>query len=284
LQRRSSTIVIEPVGSWVAFAPRAVAELRVEIDVRVRKPPVTARGTRIVARRLRRLRRRRRHGCGCSACWLAGSVAHERDRGFGTAELRSRLAALRLSGQTATRRTARGSHKPEHECGAVLHSVMVRGRSRRWPAPRLALASPIGQAERMMRALLPCPSCARHVATHEARCPFCGAPLALAAPMQVSVPERLGRVAWFTFRASLVSGAVLGAGCSSNSQGVYGAPGWDARFPPQDAGSDGPQIAVDAGAPDATSGDAEDRGDMDAGTDADALDADAHLANDADAD
>lgn len=45
--------------------------------------------------------------------------------------------------------------------------------------------------------LAPCPSCRRHVETHEARCPFCGCESARSRPA-IAIVGRISRVAVFT--------------------------------------------------------------------------------------
>jgi hypothetical protein len=113
--------------------------------------------------------------------------------------------------------------------------------------------------------LLACPSCARHIRTHEERCPFCGVTCSeVFADAQVLMPppRGLGRAELYEYArtAARVAGAVgsgmalaatLG-GCNSNE--VYGSPhphvepdaaaiatiyGAPPRPPPSDAGDGG---------------------------------------------
>lgn len=62
-----------------------------------------------------------------------------------------------------------------------------------------------------MNDLTPCPSCRRHVLTHETKCPFCDVALALTSSSRASVPPRLGRAATMAFGA-----AALVAGCAKD--------------------------------------------------------------------
>lgn len=130
-----------------------------------------------------------------------------------------------------------------------------------------------------MTALVPCPSCSRHVRSSEASCPFCATalPESLASRAVPAAPRRLERLAAFTFAASLaVSGcngktdaetdATFGelvdksdAGPEDNGQPMpmYGMPA-----PPPEEVDDGgvaamygmPAPEVDAGPPPADDG------------------------------
>jgi hypothetical protein len=71
----------------------------------------------------------------------------------------------------------------------------------------------------MMRHLVACPSCARHVRVSEAACPFCG--VALAGSLRLSAPPRrpgvrLTRAALFALGTGTVA---LAPSCSSSSPG-----------------------------------------------------------------
>lgn len=120
------------------------------------------------------------------------------------------------------------------------------------------------------RRLLPCESCARHVAVTETACPFCAHALAFGEPTPLPhVPgRRLKRAALF----ALGAGAAAVVGCGSSSVAIYGAPGtpYDAGTTDEDGGSIAPLYGAvppdDAGTPDA--GDAGDADADDAATDA----------------
>ncbi|MEO7110724.1 MAG: hypothetical protein ABI183_09825 [Polyangiaceae bacterium] len=79
-----------------------------------------------------------------------------------------------------------------------------------------------------MPVLVPCPSCARHVAVSESACPFCAGvlPTDLESRAIPGSNRRLSRLATFTFATTLVVGAA--AACSSGSDETccppYGAP------------------------------------------------------------
>ncbi|HJL18669.1 MAG TPA: hypothetical protein RMH99_23610 [Sandaracinaceae bacterium LLY-WYZ-13_1] len=142
-----------------------------------------------------------------------------------------------------------------------------------------------------MTALAPCPACDRHLRIDERACPFCGAGVVLA-PAPTRRPGRLGRAAYFAFRAAVVgAGGVTAAACGSatgledpswTADGATPAAG-DAGEPTDDAGphrrdagavdagTDGAVIAlygggpmpapVDAGAPAPADAGADDRPD-----------------------
>src|SRR5690606_5822960 len=69
-----------------------------------------------------------------------------------------------------------------------------------------------------MSHLVPCPSCQRHVRTHEVSCPFCGAPLDLSgvAPRRLP-PARLGRAATLAF-GTLLGASALVTGCGGSTE------------------------------------------------------------------
>jgi hypothetical protein len=98
--------------------------------------------------------------------------------------------------------------------------------------------------------LVPCPSCARHVKSSEAACPFCSVALSGSTVSRTPVRRRLERLAAFTFAATLaVTGcAAVGDDDSEKSEqdlggvhAMYGMPP-----PPVDAG---PPPPTDAGPP-----------------------------------
>src|SRR5690606_6703274 len=65
--------------------------------------------------------------------------------------------------------------------------------------------------------LVPCPSCSRHVRTHETSCPFCAAPLELSgAPPRRLPPMRLGRAATLAF-GTLLGASALVTGCGGST-------------------------------------------------------------------
>lgn len=71
-----------------------------------------------------------------------------------------------------------------------------------------------------MNRLSPCPSCNRHVAVHEQRCPFCAVPLDFSEASLRSLPrERLSRSAALAFGASL-AGILSTASCSDGDASV----------------------------------------------------------------
>lgn len=110
-------------------------------------------------------------------------------------------------------------------------------------------------------ALVPCPSCSRHVATHETTCPFCASalPSDLESRAIPGTNRRLSRIATATFVTTLVVGAAAACSSSSGSLGLpYGAPPQDDGGLIDDGGS-----AAHYGAPSFDSGSA------DAGEDAD---------------
>lgn len=99
-----------------------------------------------------------------------------------------------------------------------------------------------------MSALLPCPSCARHVRRSETSCPFCACTLSLAhAPPRPMPTERLGRAALMAFTTLVASGSV---GCTQTHETDGGL---DAHVEAFDAyrGSDSATYggAVDIGPP-----------------------------------
>jgi hypothetical protein len=83
----------------------------------------------------------------------------------------------------------------------------------------------------MPNLLVPCPSCARHIATRETCCPFCTSalPADLESRAIPGATRRLNRLATFTFATTLVVGAA--AACSSGDDNTccppYGAPPQD---------------------------------------------------------
>jgi hypothetical protein len=85
-----------------------------------------------------------------------------------------------------------------------------------------------------MTALVPCPSCSRHVRSSEAACPFCATtlPESLAARAVPSAPRRLERLAAFTFAASLAV-----AGCNGKTDAETGS-SFDDLADKSDAGPD----------------------------------------------
>lgn len=104
----------------------------------------------------------------------------------------------------------------------------------------------------MTLALLPCPSCQRHVRANDALCPFCGdtLPASYAGTLRVKTPlARLGRAALFTLGASLAGAATTA--CDSDDP----APVNDSGVAAQDSGSDA-SVIVDAGADAVVPGDA----------------------------
>lgn len=103
-----------------------------------------------------------------------------------------------------------------------------------------------------MNPLLPCPSCARHVKSSEAACPFCSSSLSGKLTRRApTTTKRLERLAAFTFAAAvLVTGCAVAGDEESDKQeselggfhAMYGMPP-----PPVDAGP--PPPPVDAGPP-----------------------------------
>jgi hypothetical protein len=87
-----------------------------------------------------------------------------------------------------------------------------------------------------MAVLVPCPSCARHVATSETRCPFCASalPIDLESRAIPGASRRLSRASMFTF-ATTVTALSIGTGVSTLSCAVYGAP-CDPCFDESDGG------------------------------------------------
>jgi len=105
--------------------------------------------------------------------------------------------------------------------------------------------------------LVPCPSCARHVKSSEAACPFCSATLSGLTVSRMLVRRRLERLAAFTFAATIaVTGcAAVGDDDSEKTEqdlgGVHAMYGMPPPPPPLDAGhpsTDG-SSATDAGPP-----------------------------------
>jgi hypothetical protein len=84
-----------------------------------------------------------------------------------------------------------------------------------------------------MAVLVPCPSCARHIATTEPSCPFCASalPTDLESRTIPGATRRLSRFAMFTFATTATAVGALAA-CSSSSSLIapYG-------IPPQEDGS-----------------------------------------------
>jgi hypothetical protein len=80
-----------------------------------------------------------------------------------------------------------------------------------------------------MAVLVPCPSCARHIAISEASCPFCASalPSDLESRAIPGTSRRLSRAAMFTFATTVtVLGAV--ASCDNGSDdSAYGCPATD---------------------------------------------------------
>src|SRR4051812_19548177 len=71
-----------------------------------------------------------------------------------------------------------------------------------------------------MNPLLPCPSCARHVKSSEAACPFCSASLSGKLTRRApSTTKRLERLAAFTFAAALAVTGCAVAGDESEQGG-----------------------------------------------------------------
>jgi hypothetical protein len=96
-----------------------------------------------------------------------------------------------------------------------------------------------------MSALVPCPSCNRHVRAGESACPFCSASLshpACEGRCSSAHGRRLSRAALFAMGGA----ALLGAACGS---GVV-APPYGAPPPPPDssAATDAPADRADSGA------------------------------------
>ena len=83
-----------------------------------------------------------------------------------------------------------------------------------------------------MHVLVPCPSCARHIATSETTCPFCTStvPDDLAMRAIPANTGRLRRFAMFTFAttAATAVGVLAACGNSEMSTAFYGAPCIDA--------------------------------------------------------
>jgi hypothetical protein len=104
---------------------------------------------------------------------------------------------------------------------------------------------------------VPCPSCARHVKSSEAACPFCSATLSgLTISRAPAVRRRLERLAAFTFAATIaVTGcAVSGEEDSESSEQDIGAvhPMYGMPPAPHDAGpahTDAAPPVTDAGPP-----------------------------------
>jgi len=70
-----------------------------------------------------------------------------------------------------------------------------------------------------MSHLVPCPGCTRHVRALEVSCPFCAATLGDATPLPAARPaRRLGRLAMFTFGATLAASSVAVAGCGDDAE------------------------------------------------------------------
>jgi hypothetical protein len=91
----------------------------------------------------------------------------------------------------------------------------------------------------MSKALVPCPSCARHVRATELSCPFCATALEADASRVSVVPStRLGRAALFAFGTTLATISTAACGTATNadasaqdvqndmpnSMAIYGAP------------------------------------------------------------
>ena len=92
-----------------------------------------------------------------------------------------------------------------------------------------------------MSCLAPCPTCQRHVSTHETACPFCAAPLPESfrcQPARVAPSGRLSRA------AMVAAGTVLlTASCGNAPQPAYGV-----AIDP-DAGADSSTVPIYGAAP-----------------------------------
>jgi hypothetical protein len=81
-----------------------------------------------------------------------------------------------------------------------------------------------------MPIFVPCPACARHIATDEASCPFCASPVPkdLDARAVPAAHKRLSRQALFAFAATAVAfSGVAATSCSGTVGASYGFPGCD---------------------------------------------------------
>jgi hypothetical protein len=79
-----------------------------------------------------------------------------------------------------------------------------------------------------MPIFVPCPACARHIATGESLCPFCASPVPndLASRAVPPASRRLNRQALFAFAATAIAVNGLAAtSCSGNVGASYGFPG-----------------------------------------------------------
>jgi hypothetical protein len=99
-----------------------------------------------------------------------------------------------------------------------------------------------------MSALVPCPSCARHVRASEASCPFCASALPEGLTAVPNTTRRLSRFAAFTFAAAVVVTGAMTVGCSGSDEGGEGQsegqlggimPMYGAPVPHHDAGTGG---------------------------------------------
>lgn len=89
-----------------------------------------------------------------------------------------------------------------------------------------------------MAELRPCPSCARHVRSSEATCPFCDAVVPTAKTTTSTPVGRLGRAALFVAGTAIVAASATAAvGCgpdkpppNPNLNKPYGAPPADPIF------------------------------------------------------
>jgi hypothetical protein len=121
-----------------------------------------------------------------------------------------------------------------------------------------------------MHALVPCPSCSRHVRAAESSCPFCASTL----PVQVvgpraAAPKRVGRLALLGAGAFAVGACIFDPGTATPLYGMPGEPP-----PARDAGADVADDADDA-ADAADAADDADDASPDAGVDETDADADA---------
>jgi hypothetical protein len=81
-----------------------------------------------------------------------------------------------------------------------------------------------------MPIFVPCPACARHIATTEKACPFCASLVAedLASRAVPSANKRLSRQALFAFAATaLAANGLAVSSCSGSVHSSYGFPGCD---------------------------------------------------------
>lgn len=99
-----------------------------------------------------------------------------------------------------------------------------------------------------MSALLPCPSCARHVRATSSSCPFCHCALTpVDVPVATTGGARVSRAMLFAFGATLIAGSALD-GCAESATPVYGAPAPPLDASMNDAGDAAVDVATD-GAP-----------------------------------